>query len=101
MGDTPSDLEILPSIDSSLKEMLGLECDHFGFVFANTSVRESIKKNRPLILGDSESPVANALRQIASRIIRFWDHPILNSAELLTHHTKNFYENLAGLSNRE
>jgi len=101
MGDNPSDLEILPSIDNSLKDMLGLECDHLGFVFSNTYVRESIKKNRPLILGDPESPFANSLRQIASRIIRLWDQPIPNSAELLTHHTKNFYENLTGSSNRE
>jgi flagellar biosynthesis protein FlhG len=99
MGDNPSDLEVLPSIDKSLKEILGLECDHLGFIFADTYVRESIKKKRPIVLDDPEGPSAHALRQIASRIIRFWNQPIPNSAELLTHHTQNFYENLAGSRN--
>jgi len=99
MGENPRDLEILPSIDKSLKEILGLECDHFGFVFSDAYIREAIKKKRPLILDGPEGPSAHALRQIASRIIRFWDQPIPNSAELLTKHTQKFYENLAGPSN--
>jgi flagellar biosynthesis protein FlhG len=101
MGDNPSDLEVLPSIDNSLKEMLGLECDHFGFVFSDAYIRESIKKKRPLLLDDPEGPSAHSLRQIASRIIRFWDQPIPNSAELLTNHTRIIYEKVTASDNRE
>lgn len=92
MGEHPSDLEMLGTIDQTLKQVLALEADHFGFVFFDPSVREAIRKRTPLILYNGEGRVAESIRHIAERIVRFWDQPVPNSANLLLDHTRKVFE---------
>jgi flagellar biosynthesis protein FlhG len=86
MGDTPADLDLLPSIDRTLSEVLGMQCDHIGFLPFDPLVRRAARGGEPFLLTHPDSPTAAALRRIAQRIIRFWGGPIPGSAELLRRH---------------
>ena len=96
MGQHPNDLEIVQTIDESLKQVLALQADHLGFVFFDPLVRESIKQRMPLIGNNGGGPAVESIHHIAERIVRFWDQPILNSAQLLVDHTRNVFATNGG-----
>jgi len=83
---------MLGTIDRTLKQVLALEADHFGFVFFDHSVRKAIRKRTPLILYNGGGRVAESIRYIAERIVRHWDQPVPNSAEILIDHTRKVFE---------
>jgi flagellar biosynthesis protein FlhG len=92
MGDHPDDLTVLETIDRSIRQILSIEVDYFGFVFADPAVRESIRKGMALLVSHPESRPARAISHIAHRVTRYWNLPIPNSAELLTAHTRKAFD---------
>jgi flagellar biosynthesis protein FlhG len=92
MGEHPDDLKWLQLIDRTVQQILGIQMDHFGFVFSDPSVRESVRQGKPLLAYRPESLAARNIAHIAGRIVRFWDVAIPNSAELLLQHTWKVYE---------
>ncbi len=92
MGEHPEELEILENITRSAREVLSLEIEHFGFIFTDPAVRESIRKRVALISLRPESLVAETITLLAKRIVRSWNDSIPDSAERLINHTRQVYE---------
>jgi flagellar biosynthesis protein FlhG len=92
MGDHPDDLTVLETIDRSIRQILSIEVDYFGFIFSDPAVRESIRNRKALLVSHPESRAAQAIAHIARRVVRFWDTPIPNSADLLVKHTRKLFE---------
>jgi MinD-like ATPase involved in chromosome partitioning or flagellar assembly len=92
MGDHPDDLTVLETIDRSIRQILSIEVDYFGFIFSDPAVRESVRNRKLLLVSHPESRAAQAIAHIARRVARFWDTPIPNSADLLVKHTRKLFE---------
>ncbi len=92
MGGHPDDLKILDAIDCSIRQILSIEVDYFGFLFADPAVRESVLGRKVLLSSHPESPAAQGITHIARRVSRFWNAPIPNSAELLRQHTWKVFQ---------
>jgi flagellar biosynthesis protein FlhG len=92
MGDQPEDLGVLADIDHSIRQVLSIETDYFGFIPFDPAVRDSIRKGKALLVSHPESRPAKAIAHIAHRVIRYWDVPIPNSADLLIKHTRKVYD---------
>jgi len=93
MGENPSEIKIANQIDKSLKDILSLEVDYFGFVFYDKFVRQSVKKRIPFLPNYRDTMVAKSILKIAERIVKFWGKPVKDSDQLLLNHTLNLYEN--------
>ena len=83
MGDHPDDLQMLDSLDRTIRQILSIEVDYFGFIVSDPAVRDSIRHGKSLLTVHPDSPAARSIAHIARRITRFWHAPIPNSAELL------------------
>jgi flagellar biosynthesis protein FlhG len=83
MGDHPDDLQMLESLDRTIRQILSIEVDYFGFIVSDPAVRDSIRHGKSLLTLHPDSPAARSIAHIARRITRFWHAPIPNSAELL------------------
>lgn len=92
MGDHPDEIKISGQISTRLESTLSLEVDYFGFVFEDPAVRQSVKKRSALIPHYRESMAAKNIERIAERIVKYWNRPIENSAQLLLNHTREVYE---------
>jgi flagellar biosynthesis protein FlhG len=88
LGDTPDDLAMLDSIDRTIRQILSIEVEYFGFIVSDPAVRDSIRHGKALLTAHPDSPAARSIAHIARRVTRFWDSPIPNSAELLRAHTR-------------
>ena len=83
MVDASQDSKIFERIDSTLDEVLSIECDHIGVVPYEQSVRKMLKGPGIFLRQAADSSVAASVERIANRIIRYWDVPIEGSARLL------------------
>ncbi len=92
MGEHPDDLKIAKQINDSLGNILSIEADYFGFIFQDSSVRQSIKKQTTFLNRYHESIAAESLKRIAERIVKYLDKPVKNSAQLLFDHTLKLYK---------
>lgn len=92
MGEHPDDLKIARQINDSLGNILSIEADYFGFIFQDSSVRQSIKKQTTFLNRYHESIAAESLKRIAERIVKYLDKPVKNSAQLLFDHTLKLYK---------
>ena len=96
MGEHPDELEFLQQVSQTAKEVLSLELEYFGFIFADPAVRESIKKNSALIPFKRQATAARNIACLAERIAHSWQDPIPDSAELLVKQTRQVYEKEMG-----
>ena len=92
MGDHPDDLQMLDSLDRTIRQILSIEVDYFGFIVSDPAVRDSIRHGKSLLTVHPDSPAARSIAHIARRITRFWHAPIPNSAELLIKQTRKVFE---------
>jgi len=92
LGEHPDELEFLPQVSQTAKDVLSLELEHFGFIFMDPAVRESIKQQAALIPFKRESLAARNIAQLAERIVRIWHDPLPNSAEFLINQTREAYK---------
>ena len=58
MGDHPDDLKELETIDRTIREILSIEVDFFGFIFFDPAVRAAIRQGRALLTSNPESRAA-------------------------------------------
>jgi len=93
MGEHPDEIKISEQINNSLKSILSLEVDYFGFIFNDPAVRQSIKKKIPFIPCYRKNMTTENIERIAERIVKYWNRPIDNSALRLLNHTRKVYEN--------
>ncbi len=80
LGTHPDELKVTPKIDRSLREMLSVDVDHFGFVFDDPAVRASVREGVPFLTRHEDRPAGKALIQLAERVDRFWNQAIPESA---------------------
>ncbi len=92
MGDHPDDLKWARTMERTVEQVLSIELDHFGFVYADPGVRISVREGKAFLPSQPENRVSRSIQQIANRIVKFWDQAISNSAELLIKRTREEYE---------
>lgn len=95
MGEHPDELKIAERISDSLDKLLSMKADYFGFIFYDTSVRQSIKKRVPLLPHYQESIAAKSLQAVTERLVKYLDRPVENSAQMLLSRTWEVYNNRA------
>lgn len=94
-GAHPDDLaNKLDYASDAMNTMLGLETEHFGFVFADPAVSESIEAGRALLDYAPDSLAARSFTAIAGRISDMWQDKIENSRERLYRNTQNIFRTL-------
>jgi flagellar biosynthesis protein FlhG len=96
MGEDTTDLDVLSVVDRTFAEILGLGCDHIGFLPFDPLVRQAGRSGQPFLLQHGGSATGTALRRIAQRIVRFWGAPIPRSGELLRRHAEATHSERVG-----
>ncbi|MGD8385713.1 MAG: P-loop NTPase [Desulfobacteraceae bacterium] len=90
-GEHPEEMEAAVKIDETLRNVLSMEVDYFGFVCEDPEIRQCLKQGVPFLSRHKERPASEALRQIADRVVRFWDQTIPNSARRIQAHAAELY----------
>jgi len=80
-GRAPEDAMIAEKISRSLKQILDIEADYFGFIHEDRSVASSVKQQVPLSLHDPSCRAAEDVRRIALRVKNYWSMDIPDSAQ--------------------
>jgi flagellar biosynthesis protein FlhG len=94
-GTHPQELSHkLDRASDAMRAMLGIDPEHFGFVFADPAVSESIEAGLPLLDYAPESLAARSFSAIAGRISEMWQESIENSRERLYRNTQNIFRTL-------
>jgi len=94
-GTHPDELaRKLDRASDAMQSMLNIEAEHFGFVFADPAVSESIEAGIPLLDYAPDSLAAKSLTAIAGRISDMWQETIDNSRERLYRNTQNIFRTL-------
>lgn len=86
MGLGPEESRMALNIRESIAEVLAVEPDFFGFVFQDPAVRQALAARKPFLPNFGESIAARNILKIAERIVKYWKHPVPNSADLMIHH---------------
>ena len=94
-GTHPDELahKLNPASDA-MRSMLSIDPEHFGFVFADPAVSESIEAGLPLLDYAPDSLAARSFSAIAGRISDMWQESIENSRERLYRNTQNIFRSL-------
>lgn len=91
MGKALSEFELISRIDTNLIDRLKITPEHFGYIFEDISVRESVNQRKSLQSSFPESQSARSIKRIADRVVRRWDERIDNSFELLKESINKIY----------
>jgi flagellar biosynthesis protein FlhG len=83
MGMSLDELSVTGAIQTSLRDLLSLEADFFGFVPVSPEVRESISQRTAFMVHSPDHPVSRQIDRIAERISRYWNEDVVDSAMLL------------------
>jgi MinD-like ATPase involved in chromosome partitioning or flagellar assembly len=86
MGVGPEESRIALSLRKSIEEVLAIEADFFGFVFQDPAVRQALAARKPFLPGFRDSLAARNILKVAERIVKFWPHPVPDSAALMINH---------------
>ena len=94
-GTHPDELtQKLDRASDAMRSMLGINPEHFGFVFADPAVGESIEAGLPLLDYAPDSLAARSFFAISGRISDMWQESIENSRERLYRNTQNIFRTL-------
>ncbi|MDX5152457.1 MAG: P-loop NTPase [Acidiferrobacterales bacterium] len=94
-GTHPDELtQKLNRASDAMRSMLGIDPEHFGFVFADPAVSESVEAGLPLLDYAPDSLAARSFSAIAGRIPDMWQESIENSRERLYRNTQNIFRTL-------
>ena len=92
MGENPEDSRMAFKISRTLGEILSIEADYFGFIFKDRAVLSSIRKRSVFVTNYRDSLAAENIARIAQRVVKFWNQPVKDSAELLFNQVQKDYE---------
>jgi len=87
-GEHPEEMNATAKIDETLRNVLSMEVDYFGFVCEDPEIRQCLKQGVPFLSCQKNRPASKALRQIADRVVRFWDRTIPDSARRIQEHAE-------------
>jgi len=94
-GSHPEELtQKLDKAAEAMHTMLNVQPEHFGFIFADPAVSESIEARQALLDYAPDSLAAKAISAIAGRVSQMWLGEIENSRERLYRNTQNIYRSL-------
>ena len=94
-GTHPDDLDQkLTNATAAMRTLLNIEPEHFGFVFADPAVSESIDSGQSLMEFAPDSLAAKSLDAIAGRMSAMWHETIENSEYRLYRNTQNIFRSL-------
>jgi len=94
-GTHPGDLDQnLSYATAAMRSQLSMEPEHFGFVFADPAVSESIDSGESLLDYAPECLAARSITAIAGRIANMWHESIENSEDRLYQNTQNIFRAL-------
>ncbi len=82
-AEHPDDMLVHRQIDQSLRTVLSLEVDYFGFVYRDPAVRGAINGRVPYLTHCPDRPAAESIRRIAERIVKYWKTPVNDSARMI------------------
>jgi flagellar biosynthesis protein FlhG len=88
MAESFSDTDIFANIDRTLREVLSIQCDHFGVIPYDPQVRRFLKEPGIFLLDMPASPTVDTIDRVGHRIKQFWDIPLEGSAGLLTEYAR-------------
>jgi flagellar biosynthesis protein FlhG len=92
MGEHPDEIKIAAQISKSLEGNLSINADYFGFIFNDMVIGQSVKKRTVFMTSYRDSMAAENIKQIADRIVKYWDRHMNNSAQLLLNKTRQVYD---------
>jgi len=92
MGEHPDEIKVAAQINKSLEENLSINADYFGFIFSDIAIGQSVKKRTVFMTSYRDSMAAENIKQIADRIVKYWDSNVPNSAQLLLNKTRQVYD---------
>ena len=84
MLDSQQDTEMFARIDETLIDILSIECDHFGVIPYDASIRQTMKQPEKDSLPKAAKLTAETIDRLAQRVIHYWCQPIERSAMRLT-----------------
>ncbi len=93
-GTGPGDSKMASQISNSLKSILNIEADYFGYIFEDPQVNQSVRKRLPLLTSYPDSLAAHSIVRIGERIIKYWDTSIPNSAKLIFQQVAQTYDQM-------
>lgn len=82
-GENPKEIRIADQISRGLESNISVEVDYFGFIFDDSAVRQSVKKQIAFLPNFQESLAGKSIMRIAKRIVKYWNKPINNSSQHL------------------
>lgn len=86
LGTSAEETALAETIGRTLREVLGIEPDFFGFVFQDPNVAEASRRRVPFLLHYPESAAGAGIRKLAERVEKFWSRPVEGSAALMARH---------------
>ena len=93
MLDSQQDMEIFARIDQTLADILSIECDHFGLIPYDASIRQTMKQPEKDSLPEAATLTTQTIDRLAQRVIHFWDQPIERSALRLADYAQTVLPN--------
>ena len=90
----PDKLNNLKNISQVGAHVFSLKIDHFGVVFHDDEVPESIDKGDPLLKYRPDCPAARCINILAGRIVQMWDDGFEDSERKLLYNTQRVYSQL-------
>ncbi len=93
-GNHPDELEIMSKTTQAIQQVLSMKADHFGFIFKDNAVHESMIQGLPLLKTSPDGTAATCIQLIAERIDEWWDRDLVDFEPRLLKHTRNFYQQI-------
>ncbi len=90
MAQQSSDLEFLNTVSTILHDVLNIQAEHFGFIFEDPVVRESVRAGKPLLEYAPDSMASQGINHLAIRLARMWKRRLPNSEEGLRRYVAKF-----------
>lgn len=96
MVESFQETEIFARVDRTLAESVSIECDHFGVIPFDASVRQSLKRPSNFLAQSPSSQTAEMLERIAHRVVNYWHTPVEGSAQLLAERSRDVLPDARG-----
>jgi len=82
-GESPDEFQEVSRISISIKKMLSLETDFFGFIYYDKTVKRMTRNCETYLPNNLDALAAKEIVKLAQRILKYWQIPVENSADIL------------------
>jgi len=92
MADHPSEVDILPRLEATMKRGLSIAAEYWGFILHDESVRKASRNHEVLITRYPRSVASLGIERMANQIVRAWDQPFQDSLRHVRAEAERLYE---------